>query len=326
VSGALVLGAAGQDGVLLARLLRSSGMQVYGLVRAHGEASQRLTAMAPGIEILLGDITDRARLEDVFVQTCPDYVYNLAALSSVARSWSTVERVMEVNTIGVVNVLEAIRTFAAKCGTSPRFCQASSSEMFGLPEQSPQNEQSGFHPRSPYGVSKLAAHHLTVNYRESYGLFACSGILFNHESPLRELHFVTRKITHGVAAIKLGLATELVLGNLDIQRDWGHARDYVAAMRLMIEHHRPDDYVVATGQSRSLREFLSTAFDVAGVPAWEQYVRSDPALLRPVEVAGLVGDAGKARRELGWTIEYSFDDMVAEMVVADLRRLAQARN
>jgi len=319
---ALIVGAAGQDGVLLAQLLLAEGGRVVGMVRSSGAHARRLKQLAPGIEVVFGDVTDRARLDVVMAEVRPDEVYSLAALSSVGRSWELVDEVMAVNTIGVVNLLEAVRAAGERSGLRARFYQASSSEMFGLPERSPQDENTGFHPRSPYAVSKLAAHHMTVNYRESYGMFACSGILYNHESPLREPHFVTRKITQGVAAIKLGRQDELVLGDLDVWRDWGHARDYVAAMRLIMRHDTPGDYIVATGRSRSLREFIATAFAQAGIQEWEPYIRSDPALRRPVEVAGLAGDASKARRELGWSPRHTFEEMVAEMVAADLDLLA----
>lgn len=320
---ALVTGAAGQDGVLLCRLLLSHGVRAVGMVRSSDD-HDRLEALAPGTEIVTGDVTDRDRLAGLLESTQADQVYNLAAISSVGRSWQLVDEVMAVNTVGVVNLLEAVRRVSGRTGRAVRFYQASSSEMFGLPTVTPQDETTNFHPRSPYAVSKLAAHHLTINYRESYGLFACSGILYNHESPLRGPHFVTRKITRAAAAIALGRQDELVLGNIDIRRDWGHAEDYVEAMWRMLQHDEPGDYVVATGRSRSLTDFLEAAFAAAGIDDWKRFVRSDPALQRPVEVGDLVGDAGKASRVLGWIPRRSFEDLVVEMVEADLHLLRQA--
>jgi GDPmannose 4,6-dehydratase len=317
---ALVVGAAGQDGILLSRLLLARGLRVVGLVRP-GPALDRLHRLVPGVEAVLGDVTDRERMREVIDLVLPDHVYNLAALSSVGRSWELVEEVMEVNTLGVVGLLEAIRGLAERTGLAVRFYQASSSEMFGLPVDSPQDETTRFHPRSPYAVSKLAAHHLTINYRESYGLFACSGILYNHESPLREPHFVTRKITQAAAAISLGLADGLSLGTLDVARDWGHAEDCVEAMWRIMRHDEPGDYVVATGRSRTLRDFLDAAFAVVGIGDWGPYVHCDPALRRPIEVANLVGNPGKARDVLGWRPQHTFEELVAEMVEADLRLL-----
>jgi GDPmannose 4,6-dehydratase len=323
VTTALVTGAGGQDGVLLCRLLVRKGIRAVGMVRSATDR-ERLEALAPGTEPIDGDVTDRARLAEVLAVTGADQVYNLAAISSVGRSWQLVDQVMAVNTIGVLNLLETVREVADRTGRPIRFYQASSSEMFGLPTVTPQDENTNFHPRSPYAVSKLAAHHLTINYRESYGLFACSGILYNHESTLRETHFVTRKITQAVAAIALGKQDELVLGNIDVRRDWGHAEDYVQAMWRMLQHDVPGDYVVATGRSRSLTDFLAAAFTAAGIQDWRPFVRSDPALQRPVEVGDLVGDAGKARRLLGWTPTFTFEDLVSEMVEADLRLLRGA--
>jgi GDPmannose 4,6-dehydratase len=323
VTTALILGAAGQDGVLLSRLLLEHDMRVVGLVRP-GAAEDRLRRLAPGVEISPGDVTDFERLAEVLDQYVPEQIYNLAALSSVGRSWELVEEVMAVNAMSVVHLLEGVRRLQARADNPVRFYQASSSEMFGLPKASPQDETTNFHPRSPYAVAKLAAHHLTINYRESYGLFACSGILYNHESPLREPHFVTRKITQAAAAISRGLADQLTLGTLDVARDWGHAEDYVDAMWRIMQHDEPGDYIVATGRSRTLRDFLATAFGAVGIQEWEPYVRCDPALRRPIEVSNLVGNAGKAHRVLGWTPRHTFEDMIAEMVDADLRLLGDA--
>lgn len=320
---ALILGAAGQDGILLSRLLLDHGLRVIGLVRP-GAAEDRLRRLAPGVEIAVGDVTDSACLGYVLDRYVPDQIYNLAALSSVGRSWELVGDVMAVNAMSVVHLLEGVRRLQARADGPVRFYQASSSEMFGLPVTSPQDENTNFHPRSPYAVAKLAAHHLTINYRESYGLFACSGILYNHESPLREPHFVTRKITQAAAAISLGRADRLTLGTLDVARDWGHAADYVDAIWRITQHDQPGEFIVATGLSRTLREFLGTAFGAVGIQDWEPFVRCDPALRRPIEVSNLVGNAAKARRVLGWTPRHTFEDMVAEMVEADLRLLHDA--
>jgi GDPmannose 4,6-dehydratase len=325
VTTALIIGAAGQDGILLSRLLLENGLRVIGLVRP-GAAEDKLRRLAPSVEITLGDVTDSERLGEVLDQYLPEQVYNLAALSSVGRSWELVEDVMAVNAISVVHLLEGVRRLQARADGRVRYYQASSSEMFGLPTTSPQDENTNFHPRSPYAVAKLAAHYLTINYRESYGLFACSGILYNHESPLREPHFVTRKITQAAAAISLGLTDQLTLGTLDVARDWGHAEDYVDAMWRITQHDQPGDYIVATGLSRTLREFLGTAFGAVGIQDWEPYVRCDPALRRPIEVSNLVGNPGKAHRVLGWTPRHTFEDMVAEMVDADLRLLHDAEH
>lgn len=323
MTAALILGAAGQDGILLSRLLSEHGLRVVGLVRP-GAAEERIRRLAPGVEIILGDVTDSERLGEVLDQYRPEQIYNLAALSSVGRSWELVEEVMAVNSMSVVHLLEGVRRLQVGADGPVRFYQASSSEMFGLPTTSPQDENTNFHPRSPYAVAKLAAHYLTINYRESYGLFACSGILYNHESPLREPHFVTRKVTRAAAAISLGLMDGLTLGTLDVARDWGHAEDYVDAMWRIMQHDQPDDYIVATGRSRTLREFLSTAFGAVGIQDWEPFVRCDPSLRRPIEVSNLVGNPDKARRLLDWTPRHTFEDMVAEMVDADLRLLYDA--
>jgi GDPmannose 4,6-dehydratase len=324
VTTALILGAGGQDGILLSRLLVDHGLRVIGLVRP-GAAEDRLRRLAPGVEVTVGDVTDAVRLGEVLDQYLPEQIYNLAALSSVGRSWKLVESVMAVNAMSVVHLLEGVRRLQAQADGPVRFYQASSSEMFGLPSTSPQDENTNFHPRSPYAVSKLAAHHLTINYRESYGLFACSGILYNHESPLREPHFVTRKISRAAAAISLGLTDRLTLGTLDVARDWGHAEDYVEAIWRITQHHQPGEYIVATGRSRTLREFLGVAFGAVNIKDWERYVRCDPELRRPIEVSNLVGNPDKAHRVLGWTPRHTFEDMVTEMVDSDLRLLHEAK-
>lgn len=313
---ALITGAAGQDGVLLSRLLLAEGARVVGVVRSE-EHLQTVPALAPGLELVQGDITDRGFLARLVDDVAPDEVYNLAAFSSVARSWVHVDEVMRVNVTGVVNVLEVLRE-RHQAGHPVRFLQASSSEMFGLAAESPQRETTPFHPRSPYAVSKAAAHLMTLNYRESYGMFACSPILYNHESPLREPHFVTRKITQGAARIARGLQDSLVLGNLDVTRDWGWAPDSVRAMRAMLLVDQPQDLVVATGESHTLVQFLAAAFRRAGIGEWSSYVDTDPALRRPVEIRGVVGDATRAREALGWHPMRTFEDTVAAMVDHDL--------
>jgi GDPmannose 4,6-dehydratase len=314
----LVTGAAGQDGILLSELLVAQGYTVWGLVRDGSRRAALLQQRVPGIKLLLGDMRDRDVLVGAVRTAAPDEVYNLAAFSSVGRSWSHAHEVMEINALAVVTLLEELRACQDETGRRVRFYQASSSEMFGTPAVSPQTEQTAFHPRSPYGVAKSAAHLLTMNYRESYDMFACSGILYNHESPLREPHFVTRKITAGVAAIAQGRADRLELGTLDVSRDWGWAPDYVLAMWLMLQHDVPGDYIVASGCSRTLRDFLSTAFACVGIDDWAPYVVSDESLVRPAEVVGLVGDPAKARRTLGWEPTVPFEEIVARMVAHDL--------
>jgi GDPmannose 4,6-dehydratase len=315
---ALVTGASGQDGILLAELLAREGFTVWALVRQGAARVELLQARVPSVKVLYGDLRDREAVCAALRTAEPDQVYNLAAFSSVARSWEHAREVMEINTLAVVTLLDEIRAMRKATGRDIRFYQASSSEMFGSPSVSPQTEQTTFHPRSPYGVAKSAAHFLTMNYRESYGLFACSGILYNHESPLREPHFVTRKITAGVAAIAQGRADRLELGTLDVSRDWGWAPDYVLAMWLMLQHDLPGDYIVATGRSRTLQDFLTAAFSCIGVDDWSGHVVTDEGLLRPAEVVGLVGDASKARVELGWEPTVGFEEIVARMVRHDL--------
>jgi len=321
----LITGITGQDGAYLAQLLLSKGCRVVGLVRHSatldfvGERLQSLGVLEH-VELMSGDLIDLTSLIRVVSACEPDEIYNLGAQSFVATSWNEPILTGQVTGIGTLVMLEAIRIVNRKT----RFYQASSSEMFGLIQQPKQNEKTRFYPRSPYAVAKLYAHWMTVNYRESHGMHASSGILFNHESPLRGIEFVTRKITDGVARIKLGMAKDLALGNLDARRDWGHARDYVRAMWLMLQQEKPDDYVVATGQTVSVREFCRIAFDVVGLN-WEDYVTTRSDLIRPAEVDVLCGDATKARTILGWAPTISFSDMVTEMVEADLRRHS-ARN
>jgi GDPmannose 4,6-dehydratase len=317
---ALVTGITGQDGAYLAQLLLGQGYKVIGLLRRSASADVigtrlRWLGILDEIELVDANLTDLSSLIRVVQQHRPDEVYNLAAQSFVAASWQQPLLTGTVTGIGAVNVLEALRIVRPET----RFYQASSSEMFGLIQQRVQSERTPFYPRSPYGVAKLYAHWMTINYRESFGLHASSGILFNHESPLRGIEFVTRKITDGVARIKLGLARELQLGNLDARRDWGHARDYVRAMWLMLQQEAPDDYVIATGRTVSIREFCHLAFGHVGLIA-EEHVRVSQNLIRPAEVDVLQGDASKARAAFGWRPEASLEAMVAEMVEADLVR------
>jgi GDPmannose 4,6-dehydratase len=316
---ALITGITGQDGSHLADLLLEKGYEVHGLVRrASTEAFERLKHIRDAIHLHTGDLLDQRSLVDVMRVCEPDEIYNLAAMSFVAASWNQPVLTAEFSGVGVTRMLEAMREGAPDA----RFYQASSSEMFGKVRQVPQNENTPFYPRSPYGVAKAYGHFITVNYRESYDLFACSGILFNHEGPRRGLEFVTRKVAHGAAAIKLGLQEDLVLGNLDSERDWGYAKDYVEAMWLMLQQDDPDDYVIATGEAHSVRELVDVAFDQVGLdPA--DHVRSDPAFLRPAEVDHLVGDSSKAREKLGWEPKTSFEELVRLMVDADLELLSQ---
>jgi GDPmannose 4,6-dehydratase len=292
---------------------------VHGLVR--GQNNPRLTTveqLCPGLEFVEGDLLDQSSLIAA-LETCqPDEVYNLGAVSFVALSFKQAALTGEITGLGVVRMLDAIRTVNSRI----RFYQASSSEMFGKVRETPQNEGTSFHPRSPYGVAKVYGHHITVNYRESYGMFACSGILFNHESPRRGLEFVTRKITNGVARIKLGLQQQLSLGNLSAKRDWGFAGDYVRAMHLMLQQDEPKDYVIATGETHSVEEFCERAFAHAGLD-WHDHVVTDPRFLRPAEVDLLIGDASRARDRLGWTTTTTFPELIAMMVDADLRTCAE---
>jgi GDPmannose 4,6-dehydratase len=314
---ALITGITGQDGSYLAEFLLGQGYAVHGVVRRSStENFERIDHLRDRVQLHQADLLDQLSLIDVINRVTPDEVYNLAAMSFVPTSWQQPVLTGEFTGIGVTRVLEAIRLINPK---GIKFYQASSSEMFGKVLETPQRETTPFYPRSPYGVAKAYGHYITVNYRESYGLFACSGILFNHESPRRGLEFVTRKVTDGVARIKLGLADKLALGNLDAKRDWGFAGDYVRAMWLMLQQERPDDYVVATGETHAVRELVETAFACVDLD-WQKYVVLDPAFVRPAEVDLLVGDPGKARRELGWRPEVGFRDLVRMMVQADLER------
>jgi GDPmannose 4,6-dehydratase len=317
---ALVTGVTGQDGAYLAQLLLHKGYTVVGLMRRSASSDVigerlRWLGILGDVQLVEGNLIDLSSLIRVIQEHRPTEVYNLAAQSFVAASWQQPLLTGTVTGIGAANLLEAVRIAAPEA----RFYQASSSEMFGKIQEARQTERTPFYPRSPYAVAKLYAHWMTVNYRESFGLHASSGILFNHESPLRGIEFVTRKVTDGVARIKLGLADELSLGNLDAQRDWGHARDYVRAMWLMLQQDTPDDYVVATGRTVSIRDMVAMAFGHAGLD-WERHVRSSPRLMRPAEVDVLQGDATKARTRLGWEAATTLEAMMAEMVEADLAR------
>jgi GDPmannose 4,6-dehydratase len=318
---ALITGISGQDGSYLAELLLEKGYEVHGLV--HGSADrtfERLEPIADRVKLYPGDLLDEGSLVDVLRDSTPDEVYNLAAMSSVAESWRLAVATAEYTAVGVTRLLEGIREACPEA----RFYQASSSEMFGRALETPQSESTPFYPRSPYGVSKVYGHFITVNYRESFGLYACSGILFNHESPRRGSAFVTRRVSQGVARIKLGLADELVLGNLDVRRDWGYAKEYVEAMWLMLQRDDPEDFVIATGKAHSVRDCLEIAFDQAGA-AVDDHVVVDPDLQRPAEVDHLIGDYGKAKRLLGWEPRTSFEELIRLMVDADLRLLSRGR-
>ena len=315
---ALITGITGQDGSYLAEFLLEKGYEVHGMVRrASTETFQRLEGIRDSITLHTGDLLDQRSLGDVMRDCEPEEIYNLAAMSFVAASWSQPVLTAEFTAVGVTRILEAMR----EVSPDARFYQASSSEMFGQVLEVPQTERTPFYPRSPYGVAKCYGHFITVNYRESYDLFACCGILFNHESERRGLEFVTRKVTHAAAAIKLGLQDEVALGNLDAERDWGYAKDYVEAMWLMLQQDAPEDYVIATGEAHSVQELVDVAFAHVGLDP-EEHVRIDPKYLRPAEVEHLIGDPGKASKQLGWTPTTSFDDMVRLMVDADLELLA----
>jgi GDPmannose 4,6-dehydratase len=314
---ALITGITGQDGSYLAEFLLQQGYDVIGMVRRTSTVNfDRIKHIQDEIEIVQGDLLDQSSLMEILIEHKPQEVYNLAAQSFVPTSWKQPVLTGEFTALGVTRILEAVRAV----DPAIRFYQASSSEMFGKVQEVPQTETTPFYPRSPYGVAKVYGHWITVNYRESYHLFACSGILFNHESPRRGLEFVTRKITHGVAKIKLGLAKDLHLGNLESKRDWGYAGDYVRAMWLMLQQDRPDDYVVAMGETHSVREFCEVAFDYVGLK-WDQYVVQDPAFMRPAEVDHLIGNPAKAGRVLGWEPTVSFPGLVRMMVDADVESL-----
>lgn len=330
---ALITGVTGQDGSYLAEHLISLGYQVWGLTRGQANPRKdRVSRLIPDLRFVDGDLMDQGSLVSAVDAVQPDEVYNLGAISFVPMSWQQPELVTEVNGTGVLRVLEAIRMVSglnkpvARAGTAGqiRFYQASSSEMFGKVTQSPQTETTSFHPRSPYGVVKTYGHYITRNYRESYGMYGVSGILFNHESPRRGAEFVTRKISLAVAQIKLGLQTKLSLGNLDAERDWGFAGDYVRAMHLMLQQEQPGDYVVGTGRMHTVRDVARAAFECVGLN-WEDYVVIDPGLVRPAEVETLCADSGNARRALGWEPEVDFSGLIRMMVESDLEQARLVR-
>ena len=315
----LITGINGMDGSHLADLLLEKGYKVYGMERRSSSKNRTNTVHLEGkINFINGDLTDQNSLFRCIKESDPDEVYNLGSQSFVGESWNTPEQTSDVTGLGVLRVLEAIREY----GKGIKFYQASTSEMFGRMVENPAKETTPFYPRSPYGVAKLYGHWITKNYRESYDMFNCSGILFNHESERRGIEFVTRKITDGVARIHLGLRDDIILGNLDSKRDWGYSPDYVKSMWLMLQQDEPNDYVIATGKSHSIREFLDAAFQHIGIVHWDEYVKQDPRFMRPAEVDVLRGDSTKARDELGWTLSTSFQEMISKMVSNDINLLS----
>jgi len=317
---ALITGITGQDGGYLAELLLKKGYNVYGLIRRTStESTERIQDLldAGKIELISGDMVDQLSLIEALKKSGADEIYNLASMSYVKASWDHPVGTADYTGVSVTKMLEAMRHVAPKA----RFYQASSSEMFGKVQATPQNEKTPFYPRSPYGVAKLYGHWITINYRESYNLFACSGILFNHESPKRGMEFVTRKIAYNVAKIKLGLAEGFKLGNMDAKRDWGYAGDYVKAMHAMLNHDVPEDFVIATGETHSVREFVDAAFNHVGISDWQNFIGTDPRFMRPAEVDLLVGDYSKARAILGWKPEVTFKELVGMMVDSDIQKL-----
>jgi len=316
---AFITGITGQDGRHLAEFLLTKGYKVYGMMKGqHNPRAELLRDEFPEVEVVPGDLTDLTSLVTALEYVQPDEFYNLGAISFVAMSFNQAELTANVTGLGVLRALEAVRMVGGAQNNPIRFYQASSSEMFGKVRQTPQTEMTPFHPRSPYGVAKVFGHDIAVNYRESYGMYACSGILFNHEGPRRGLEFVTRKITNTAARIKLGIDKELVLGNTDAKRDWGYAGDYVKAMWMMLQQDAPDDYVIATGETHSVDEFLTLAFEKAGLGDFRQYVKHDPKFFRPAEVDLLIGDPSKAEKKLGWKREVGFDQLVDMMVQHDI--------
>ena len=323
---ALITGITGQDGLYLAELLLSKGYEVFGLIRGQNNPKRALIEQTmPDLQLLTGDLTDLSSLMRAMSAAEPDEFYNLGAISFVAYSWENAHLTSQVTGMGVLNALEAVRLYQDATGRRVRFYQASSSEMFGKVQSVPQNEQTLLWPRSPYGVAKVYGHYMTINYRESYGMHASSGVLFNHESPRRGVEFVTRKVSRAVARIHLGLERSLTLGNLEARRDWGFAGDYVEAMWRMLQQPAADDYVIATGETHSIRDLLDAAFAVVGIDDWSELVTQDEAFMRPAEVDLLIGDASKARERLGWTPSVSFPDLVRMMVEADLEEQRRLR-
>ena len=317
---AFITGVTGQDGQHMAEFLHHKGYEVFGMVKGQNNPkAELLRDEFPYVNVIPGDLADLPSLVKAIEVAQPDEVYNLAAISFVALSWNQAELTANLTGTGVLRMLEAVRMVGGDQGNPIRFYQASSSEMFGKVREIPQSELTPFHPRSPYGCAKVFGHHITVNYRESYGLWACSGILFNHEGPRRGVEFVTRKVTNAAARIRLGLQSELVMGNLDAKRDWGYAGDYVKAMWMMLQQDEPDDYVIATGETHTIEELVELAFIEAGIGDWRPYVRQDPKFFRPAEVDLLIGDASKARTKLGWAPEVDFPSLVRMMVQHDLR-------
>ncbi|HYN33736.1 MAG TPA: GDP-mannose 4,6-dehydratase [Ilumatobacteraceae bacterium] len=317
---AFVTGITGQDGQHLAEFLHSQGYHVFGMVKGQNNPRvERIQAELPFVELVSGDLADLPSLVGALEACQPDEVYNLGAISFVALSFSQAELTANITGLGVLRMLEAVRMVGGATNNPIRFYQASSSEMFGEVRETPQTELTPFHPRSPYGCAKVFGHDIVVNYRESYGMHASSGILFNHEGPRRGIEFVTRKVTNAVARIKLGLQDEVVLGNLDSKRDWGYAGDYVKGMWLMLQQDTPDDYVLATGETHSIEELVQRAFGEVGIDNWADYVRQDPKFLRPAEVDLLIGDATKAKTKLGWEPEVDFPALVKMMVAHDLQ-------
>lgn len=314
---ALITGITGQDGSYLAELLLEKGYKVYGLERRSSiNRRDNIKHIEDKLNFIYGDLLDQNSLIRAIQLSQPDEIYNLAAQSFVGESWNQPTYTADVTGLGATRVLEAIRTVNPKI----KFYQASTSELFGKVKESPQNENTPFYPRSPYGVAKLHAHWSTINYRESYGMFCVCGILFNHESPRRGMEFVTRKITHAAARIKLGLQKELLLGNLDAKRDWGYAGDFVEAMWLMLQHEKPEDFVISTGETHSVKEFLEETFSCLGLN-WQDYVKQDPRFMRPADVDILVGDASKAKEKLGWQAKVKFKELVRMMVDAEMERI-----
>jgi GDPmannose 4,6-dehydratase len=317
---ALITGITGQDGLYLAELLLSKGYEVHGLIRGQNNPKLELVqSIVPDLKVHFGDLLDSSSITRTLDASNPDEFYNLGAISFVAYSWENAHVTSQVTGLGVLNALEAIRLYSGDEPQRVRFYQASSSEMFGKVQEVPQRESTLLWPRSPYGVSKVYGHYMTINYRESYGMHASSGILFNHESPRRGTEFVTRKVSIAVARIKLGLQDSLTLGNLDAKRDWGFAGDYVRAMWLMLQQEVADDYVISTGSTHSIRELLDAAFSHVGITDWEKYVKQDPRFMRPAEVDLLVGDSTKAHEKLGWKPEVNFQQLVGMMVDNDLK-------
>ena len=317
----LITGVLGQDGPYLSKLLLEKDYQVYGMIRRYSNPNFENTdylKVTKDIEFVSGDMTDESSLMNIVKTVRPDEVYNLASQSFVGASWDQAKFTTETNALGVLYLLNAIKFFSP----STKFYQASTSELFGNSNSDgQQDEETSFHPRSPYAIAKLYAYWMTRNYREGYGLFCSNGILFNHESPIRGIEFVTRKITDGVVRIKLGLNNEIKLGTLDTKRDWGYAGDYVEAMYLMMQQEKPDDYVICTGESHSIRDFLDQAFGCVGIKDWQQYVKLDPRFKRPVDVKALRGNSGKAKKQLGWQPKVSFEELVKMMIEADMDRL-----